>query len=136
MARHPYNPGSISQTHRDITEDRYRELRRPRKVRFYCNGDRYFKGKKMYITPHRYLSFNDLLNDLTGKLPASVYLPYGVRQIFMPVDGKKIRDIEELEDGLAYVCAGFEPFKAIKYGQEELSPWTTGESIIFFPHCF
>lgn len=121
------NPGSISQSHRDVTDDRYRDLRRPRKVKFYCNGDRYFKGKRLFITPHRYLTFNDLLNDLTGKLPSSIPLPYGVRSIYTPCGGKKIKDIEELQDGGQYVCAGFEPFKSIQYGKEELEPWMAGK---------
>ena len=50
--RHLGNPG-LSQVHKDITDDRYRDLRRPREVRFFVNGDRFFKGKKLYITPHR-----------------------------------------------------------------------------------
>ena len=128
LVRRPVNTGGISQAHRDITDDRYRDLRKPRKVKFYCNGDRYFKGKKIFVTPHRYLTFNDLLNDLTGKLPASVQLPYGVRQIFTPVGGRKVRDIDELQDGRHYVCGGFETFKPIPYGRESLEPWTSGEN--------
>lgn len=119
--------GGISQSHRDVTDNRYRELRRPRKVKFFCNGDRYFKGKKVQFTPHRYLSFNDLLNDLTEKLLNKVQLPYGVRQIFTPVSGKRIHDIEELQDGETYVCAGFESFKPVHYGREEVPTWSTGE---------
>ena len=122
----------ISQAHRDVTDSRYRDLRRPRKVRFYCNGDRYFKGKRLYITPHRYLTFNDMLNDLTQKLPGSVNLPYGVRQIFTPDGTKRIRHMEELQDGEAYVVAGFEPFKHIKYGTEQLEPWSHGK---FYLNC-
>lgn len=113
-----------SQAHRDLVEDRYRELRRPRRVKFFVNGDRYFKGKKLFITPNRYFNFNDLLNDLTKKLPQNVYLPYGVRQIFTPLAGENIRNIEELQDGKSYVCAGFEPFKGVKYGNFELEPWS------------
>ncbi|KAK7482095.1 hypothetical protein BaRGS_00026679 [Batillaria attramentaria] len=122
------NPG-ISQVHKDITDERYRDLRRPRKVRFFVNGDRFFKGKKLYITPHRYYNFNDLLNDLTGKLPSSLNLPYGVRQIFTPVGGRRVSDIEDLQDGETYVCAGFEGFKTIKYGRTELEPWSVGKTV-------
>ena len=35
--------GNMSTSHRDLTDHRYKELRRPRKVTFFCNGDRYFK---------------------------------------------------------------------------------------------
>lgn len=124
MSRRAFNFNTVSQAHRDVIDDRYRDLRRPRKVRFYVNGDRYFKGKKLYITPHRYFNFNDLLNDLTGKLPSNLSLPYGVRQIFTPSSGRRVVDIEDLQDGHAYVCAGFEGYKPIKYGKAELEPWS------------
>ncbi|XP_060063204.1 serine/threonine-protein kinase DCLK2-like [Ylistrum balloti] len=129
MSRRVYNfnvaQPAISQTHKDITDDKMRELRRARKVRFYVNGDRFFKGKKMYITPHRYFNFSDLLNDLTGKLPSSVGLPYGVRQIFTPSGGRRVKDLEDLVDGQTYVCAGFEGFKAqVNYGQQNMEPWS------------
>ncbi|XP_052252518.1 serine/threonine-protein kinase DCLK1-like isoform X2 [Dreissena polymorpha] len=124
MNRRAFNFQTVSQAHRDVIDDRYRDLRRPRKVRFYVNGDRYFKGKKLYITPHRYFNFNDLLNDLTGKLPSNLSLPYGVRQIFTPSSGRRVVDIEDLQDGHAYVCAGFEGYKPIKYGKAELEPWS------------
>lgn len=130
MSRRPYHNMNVSasQTHKDVTDDRYRDLRRPRKVRFYVNGDRYFKGKKLYITPHRYFNFNDLLNDLTGKLPSNLSLPYGVRQIFTPVSGRRVTEIEDLSDGENYVCAGFEGFKTIKYGKAELEPWSVDQT--------
>lgn len=117
----------VSQTHKDLTNNKYRNLRRPKKVTFFCNGDKFFKGKKFFITPHRYLSFQDLLGDLTGKLPTTASLPYGVRQIYTPSGGRRIRDIEHLQDGREYVCAGFESFKSMNYGISSLDPWSHGE---------
>ncbi|KAK6971052.1 Serine/threonine-protein kinase dclk2, partial [Biomphalaria glabrata] len=105
--------------HKDVGD-----LRRPLKLRFFVNGDRYFRGKKMYVAPNRYHTFNDLLNDLTGKLPSNANLPYGVRQIFTPVSGRRIYDIADLINGDTYVCAGFEGFKVIKYGRAALEPWS------------
>lgn len=119
----------VSQTHKDLTNEKYRNLRRPKKVTFFCNGDKFFKGKLLFITPHRYLSFQDLLGDLTNKLPNSSSLPYGVRQIYTPACGRRVRDIEHLQDGKEYVCAGFESFKALKYGTQALDPWSTGKNI-------
>lgn len=123
------NFGSIN-TNSSSVGDRYQqsEARRPKKIVFFCNGNRYFKGKKLYITPHRYVTFNDLLSDLTGKLPSSSSLPYGVRQIYTPSGGRKIRDVDELQDGKSYVCAGFETFKTLKYGEVDMEPWATGRS--------
>ena len=103
-------------------------------MKFFVNGDRYFRGKKIYVTPNRYYNFNDLLNDLTGKLPSNLNLPYGVRQIFTPVSGRRVFDIEDLSDGETYVCAGFEGFKMIKYGRAELEPWSMGK-LEFTKHC-
>ena len=125
---HNFNvTATVSQTHKDITDDKVKELRRPRKVRFFVNGDRFFKGKRLYITPHRYYNLTDLLNDLTGKLPGTVSLPYGVRQIFTPVGGRRVLELDDLGDGENYVCAGFDGFKKINYGTEKLEPWSMGK---------
>ncbi|XP_070546440.1 LOW QUALITY PROTEIN: serine/threonine-protein kinase DCLK1-like [Ptychodera flava] len=110
---------AVSQQHADITEDQFLELRRPRKITFYRNGDRYYPGKKIRITPHRYLTFNDLLGDLTK----SISLPYGVRRIYTPTTGRTITDVEDLQDGQSYVCASFERFRKMKYGSHPKPSW-------------
>ena len=69
----------------------------------------------------RYTKFGDLLSDLTSRLPNSVLLAYGVRQIFTPTTGRRIRNIGQLEDGGSYVCAGFETFKQMNYGQASVA---------------
>lgn len=58
---------------------------------------------------------------MTGRLPASVLLAYGVRQIFTPTTGRRIRDVQQLKDGGSYVCAGFETFKPMNYGQSSVA---------------
>ncbi|BFZ22328.1 hypothetical protein BsWGS_25367 [Bradybaena similaris] len=110
------------------TKGRHQNPHRPRKLRLYVNGNGYFPGKKIYITPNRYHNFTDLLNDLTGKLPSNLNLHYGVRQIFTPRGGRKIHRVEELVDGETYVCAGFEAFRMVKYGRSELEPWSVAQS--------
>ena len=94
------------------------DRKKPRKVLFYKNGDRYFVGKNVTITPNRYFSFRDLMNDLNK----SVDLPYGVRRVYTPVNGHEIYNIDELHDGSSYVCASFEPFRPTKYGDGS-KPW-------------
>ena len=59
------------------------------------------------------------MNDLNR----SVDLPYGVRRVYTPVNGREIYDIDELEDGSSYVCASFEPFRPTKYGDTSEKPW-------------
>jgi hypothetical protein len=53
ISRHLGGDPTVPQVHNSPDHERYRDLRRPRKVKFFVNGDRFFKGKKLYITPHR-----------------------------------------------------------------------------------
>lgn len=87
-------------------------VKKSRRVTFFKNGDKYFSGKSVAITPSKYFSFKELMSDLNR----SVDLPYGVRRVYTPVHGREIYNIDELEDGKGYVCASFEPFRQTKYG--------------------
>jgi hypothetical protein len=71
-----------------------------KKVTFYRNGDKHFKGRSFIITKQRYRSFENLLEDLSKSVP----LPYGVRNVFSP-RGHIINSINELEDGGYYICS-------------------------------
>uniref|UniRef100_S4RZ61 non-specific serine/threonine protein kinase n=1 Tax=Petromyzon marinus TaxID=7757 RepID=S4RZ61_PETMA len=85
--------------------------RRPKVVRFYRNGDRYFRARTLHITPHRYVSWPELLADLSRAVP----LPYGVRRLYTPLGGSPVAgSVDALRDGEAYVCASFEPFRSVK----------------------
>ena len=117
-------PALASNRHSSNTNQNY-SVRKSRRVTFFKNGDKYFSGKSVAITPSKYFSFRELMNDLNR----SVDLPYGVRRVYTPVSGREIYDIEELEDGSSYVCASFEPFRPAKYG--ELSKKKSSE-ILFF----
>ena len=76
------------------------------------------QGKNVSIVASRYTNFGDLLNELTSRLPNGVMLAYGVRQIYTPTTGRRIRDVGQLKDGASYVCAGFETFKPMNYGHQ------------------
>ena len=79
------------------------------------------KGKNVNIVASRYTGFGDLLNDLTSRLPNGVLLVHGVRQVYTPTTGRRIRDIAQLRDGASYVCAGFESFKPMSYGKSTVA---------------
>ena len=98
-----------------------RSSRKPRRVTFYKNGDKYFLGKLVTITPNKYFSFKELMNELNR----SVDLPYGVRRVYSPMSGREIYDIDDLVDGSSYVCASFEPFRPTKYGDLSDKPWNS-----------
>ncbi len=93
--------------------------RKSRRVTFYKNGDKYFIGKLITITPQKYFSFKELMTELNR----CVDLPYGVRRVYSPVSGRELHDIDDLVDGSSYVCASFEPFKATKYGDSSEKLW-------------
>lgn len=66
-------------------------------------------------------SFDSLAEDLTRLLEDNVKLPGAVRNIFT-LDGKKISNLDELEDGKNYVCScNNEPFKKVEYILQQIN---------------
>lgn len=113
---------SITQTHHHYKKNtrrthppRFTNLISPRtitrKITLYRNGDRYFNGKQILITPQNYSNLRHLLQDLSS----TIDLPYGVRRLFTPQHGSEIVDINSLKEGASYVCASFEPFQKVEY---------------------
>ncbi|CAK6442931.1 unnamed protein product [Pipistrellus nathusii] len=98
--------------------------KKAKKVRFYRNGDRYFKGIVYAISPDRFRSFDALLADLTRTLSDNVNLPQGVRTIYT-IDGlKKISNLDQLVEGESYVCGSIEPFKKLEYTKNVNPNWS------------
>ncbi|KAM6179058.1 serine/threonine-protein kinase DCLK1 isoform 3-T3 [Rhynchocyon petersi] len=98
--------------------------KKAKKVRFYRNGDRYFKGIVYAISPDRFRSFEALLADLTRTLSDNVNLPQGVRTIYT-IDGlKKVSSLDQLVEGESYVCGSVEPFKKLEYTKNVNPNWS------------
>ncbi|XP_031428912.1 serine/threonine-protein kinase DCLK1-like isoform X2 [Clupea harengus] len=93
------------------------------KVRFYRNGDRYFKGIVYAISQDRFRSFEALLADLTRSLSDNVNLPQGVRTIYSIDGAVKIDDMDLLEEGESYVCGSIEPYKKLDYTKNVNPNW-------------
>ena len=82
--------------------------KKAKKVRFYRNGDRYFKGIVYAVAVERFRTFDALLADLTRSLSDHINLPQGVRFIFS-IDGlRKIVSMDELEEGESLGSRGLE----------------------------
>lgn len=115
-----YSSRSAVEVHRHVSDfvvqqNSPQKMRKAKRIRFLCNGDRFCKGVVMAVTPERYRSFDSLLSDLTRALSDNVNLPSGVRILFT-MDGRKISHLEDLEDGKLYVCSGMgETFKRVEY---------------------
>lgn len=91
------------------------KMRKAKRIRFLCNGDRFYKGVVMAVAPERYRSFDSLLTDLTRAFSGNINLPSGVRTVFT-MDGNKVLHLDELEDGKLYVCSGNgDQFKKVDY---------------------
>ncbi|KAM8975881.1 serine/threonine-protein kinase DCLK1 isoform 2-T2 [Pelodytes ibericus] len=98
--------------------------KKAKKVRFYRNGDRYFKGIVYAISPDRFRSFEALLADLTRTLSDNVNLPQGVRTIYTADGNRKIISLDQLMEGESYVCGSIEPFKKLEYTKNVNPNWS------------
>ncbi|XP_077333146.1 serine/threonine-protein kinase DCLK2 isoform X4 [Lithobates pipiens] len=98
--------------------------RKAKKVRFYRNGDRYFKGLPYAVSSERFRSFDALLMELTRSLSDNVSLPQGVRCIYTLDGAKKITSLEELQEGESYVCASNESFRKVDYNRNINPNWS------------
>ncbi|XP_041635919.1 serine/threonine-protein kinase DCLK2-like [Cheilinus undulatus] len=102
--------------------------KRAKKVRFYRNGDRYFKGLVYAVSSDRFRSFDALLMELTRSLADNLHLPQGVRMIYTIDGSKKITSMDELMEGECYVCASNESYKKVDYTKISIPSWKPGAS--------
>ncbi|XP_031169806.1 serine/threonine-protein kinase DCLK2-like isoform X1 [Sander lucioperca] len=100
--------------------------KRAKKVRFYRNGDRYFKGLVYAVSSDRFRSHDALLMELTRSLADNLHLPQGVRTIYTLDGSKKITSMDELVEGECYVCASNEPYRKVDYSKISVPSWKPG----------
>ncbi|XP_030000180.1 serine/threonine-protein kinase DCLK2 isoform X2 [Sphaeramia orbicularis] len=100
--------------------------KKARKVRFYRNGDKYFKGLVYAVSHDRFRSLDALLMELTRSLSDNVNLPQGVRMLYTVEGGRKITSLDELVEGESYVCASNEPFRRVDYTKNVNPNWSVG----------
>nr|XP_033806399.1 serine/threonine-protein kinase DCLK1 isoform X1 [Geotrypetes seraphini] len=109
--------------------------KKAKKVRFYRNGDRYFKGIVYAISPDRFRSFEALLADLTRTLSDNVNLPQGVRTIYTIDGSKRISSMDQLVEGESYICGSIEPFKKLEYTKNVNPNWSVNVKTISAPRA-
>ncbi|XP_013877935.1 serine/threonine-protein kinase DCLK2, partial [Austrofundulus limnaeus] len=100
--------------------------KKARKVRFYRNGDKYFKGLVYAVSSDRFRSLDALLMELTRSMSDNVNLPQGVRTLYALDGGRKISSLDELVEGESYVCASNEPFRRVDYSKNVNPNWSVG----------
>ncbi|XP_034441795.1 serine/threonine-protein kinase DCLK2 isoform X2 [Hippoglossus hippoglossus] len=100
--------------------------KKAKKVRFYRNGDKYFKGLVYAVSNDRFRSLDALLMELTRSLSDNVNLPQGVRSLYVLDGGRRISSLDELVEGESYVCASNEPFRRVDYTKNVNPNWSVG----------
>ena len=108
------------QTHRASLINASTE-KKAKKVRFFINSDKFFKGATIAVSSEKFRTYDKLLEHLTRIMCNQVTLPQGVRHIF-GLDGKTIESVEELLHGSNYVCSSAPTFKRMDYlkvGQDQ-----------------
>ncbi|KRZ75820.1 Serine/threonine-protein kinase DCLK1 [Trichinella papuae] len=103
-----------------------RRCTRAKRVRFFRNGDQYFKGVWYALSEDRFRSFDALLEDLNRTLGDLVNLPHGVRCVFSVDGGQRILSLSDLDDGQSYVCSSNDAFKKIDYANVREPVWQYG----------
>ena len=88
--------------------------KRAKKVKFFINGDKFFKGAVIAVNNEKFRTFDKLLEHLTKIMCNQVTLPNGVRNIFS-LEGRVVTDIDCLLNGESYVCSSFSTFKKLDY---------------------
>ncbi|GAB6028168.1 hypothetical protein CHUAL_002374 [Chamberlinius hualienensis] len=83
-----------------------------KRIYVYVNGDEYQSASNIIVHPRRIRNYEIFLRDLTEKLRP----PFGaVRNVYTPVNGSRIRNLDDLENHQNYVAAGKEGFKKFDY---------------------
>ncbi|KAM6942353.1 serine/threonine-protein kinase DCLK2 [Lycodopsis pacificus] len=100
--------------------------KKAKKVRFYRNGDRYFKGLVYAVSSDRFRSLDALLMELTRSLSDNVNLPQGVRTLYALDGGTRITSLDDLVEGESYVCASNETFRHVDYTKNVNPNWSVG----------
>jgi len=97
--------------------------KRAKKVKFFINGDKFFKGAVIAVNNEKFRTFDKLLEHLTRIMCNQVTLPNGVRTIFS-VEGAVCREVDSLLNGESYVCSSYPTFKKLDYNSLEAEDHT------------
>nr|XP_042704675.1 doublecortin domain-containing protein 2C isoform X5 [Chrysemys picta bellii] len=80
-------------------------------VLVYRNGDPFYLGRKFVIHDRYVRTFEALI----AQLNEGVEVPFGVRTLYTPQEGHRVRNLSDLKQGGKYVAAGRERFKKLDY---------------------
>ena len=92
------------------------------RIKFYRNGDTFFRGFEFSFCQHNYKNLDYLLDELNRSvLCDQSILPYGIRVIFT-MRGRRVREIFGLKDGESYVVSSSNSFIPLQYEEIKENP--------------
>jgi len=84
-------------------------------ITVFVNGDSNYNGKKFVVNRKRTPTFDTLLGDVTSGVKA----PFGaVRNLYTPVGGTRVLNLDGLATGKTYVAGGLTKFQKVEYGKQ------------------
>lgn len=96
--------------------------KRGKRVTFFRNGDKNFKGIKVSINKKTFPNFETVLMNLNDKIPTTA----GVRYIFSWPEGKEIKSITEFVGEKHYVVSSVRKLnKSVCYGEIKVQEWSS-----------
>ena len=100
-----HNPNS------DFQQQKSLSLEYGKTIKLLRNGDEFYRGQKVVINSRKYRYFDVFLDDISDSMNAQ----FGaVRNIHTPMNGHKIKSLDQFEDGQTYVASGNGRFKRLK----------------------
>lgn len=78
-------------------------------VTVYRNGDKNYAGKKLVINRRQIRSFDAFLDKVTDEVKMNT----AARGICTPTEGHRIKELDKIQTGGAYVAVGPENFKKL-----------------------
>ena len=108
------NPNSLANSSHRTSILNISAEKRARKVRFFINNDKFFKGAVIAVSGEKFRTFDKLLEHLTRIMCNQVTLANGVRYIF-GLDGQLVPSVAELSHEGNYVCSSHSNFKKLDY---------------------
>ncbi|CAD6188278.1 unnamed protein product [Caenorhabditis auriculariae] len=94
-----------------------------KRIRFYRNGDQYYKGMWYALRCDRVKTMQPLMEDLNKAMCDSTILTHGIRHIFTIDGSTRITDIDQFEDNCSYVCSSTDTFKNMDYAKAQEPSW-------------
>ncbi|CAG2166407.1 unnamed protein product, partial [Oppiella nova] len=106
---------STSSPHNRLSLQRLSAEKRAKRVKFFLNGDKYFKGCVYAVNDKTIRTFDALIQDLNRLFRHHIGLPTGVRFIFSIDGSERVTCLDQLHQSMSYVCSSTDHYIRIDY---------------------